>query len=535
MTNHPASPFAGGNMPAPPRHNAMPDLGQLTATQALRDLQQGRYSAEALVLACQHRIDRFNPQLNALVTLNRDGALAAAREADRRLALGGPLPPLLGVPVSVKDAFATRDMRTTSSFRPLADYQPVADASVVARWRDAGAILMGKSNLPELAGAPHCWSPLFGLTRNPWNPALTPGGSSGGSAVAIAAGFSLLEIGSDIGGSIRIPAAYCGVAGLKATENRIPRTGHIPHLPREYGGPGRSVWHMLSFGVLARCVADLELGFGLLAGPDGVDTSVPPIAPSTHTAASDEADTPMRIALWADFAGTPLCPRIHRGLERMAGTLAAAGHTIVRCAPPDFDVRQAWEAFGVIGGAEIGLGMPGWQRRLLQGLRPFLPRDHTITRAFARGMAFDLHRYNAALNQREALIQSLETFLGRWDAVICPVAATGPYPGELMPASRKPPRLAVGDTTLPYLEATLAITLPFSLTGSPVVSLPAGIEDGLPVGVQIIGKRWQDEQLLKVAGRLEKVLGGFVSPPDISSDGQQGRIAPAALSHRGVE
>ena len=516
MTNHPAQPFAGGDTPAAPRHNAAPDLGQLTATRAASDLRQGRYSAEALVLACQTRIDRFNPELNALITLNREGALLAAREADRRLAQGEPLPPLLGVPVSIKDAFATRDMRTTSSFRPLADYRPVADASVVARWRQAGAILMGKSNLPELAGAPHCWSPLFGLTRNPWNPALTPGGSSGGSAVAVAAGFSLLEIGSDIGGSIRIPAAYCGVAGLKATENRIPRTGHIPHLPPEFGGAGRTVWHMLSFGVLARCVADLDLGFGLLAGPDGVDTAVPPIAPSAHAAAPGETGAPMRIALWTDFAGTPLCPRTRRGLERMAGTLAAAGHTVTRCAPPDFDVRLAWDAFGTIGGAEIGLGMPGWQRRILQGIRPFLPRDHTLTRAFARGMDFKLRRYNEALNQREALIQSLEAFLGHWDAVLCPVAPTSPYPGEPMPPSRKPPRLAVGETSLPYLEATLAMTTPFSLTGSPVVALPVGIEDGLPVGVQIIGKRWQEDRLLKVAGRLEKALGGFAPPPALS-------------------
>lgn len=491
-----------------------PDLSHLTATQAARDLRAGRYSAEQLVLACQARLDRFNPTLNALVTLNPDGALLAAREADRRLARGDAAPALLGVPVSIKDAFATRDMLTTSSHRPLAAYRPSADATVVARWRDAGAVLMGKSNLPELAGAPHCWSPLFGLTRNPWNPALTPGGSSGGAAVAVAAGFSLLDIGSDIAGSIRIPAAYCGVAGLRATENRIPRTGHIPHLPPKLGGPGRSVWHMLAFGVLARSVEDLHLGYSLLAGPDGVDWSVPPFLaePLSIPATADRA-APMRIAVWDDFAGTPLCPRTRRGLENLTGTLSAAGHEVVRCAPPDFDVRAAWESFGLIGGAEIGLGMPGWQRRLFLALRHLLPRDHVITRAVAGGMRLDLRRYNQALNQREALIQSLERFLGEWDAVICPVAATGPYPGEPMPPTRKPPRLKVGEATLPYLEATIPMTAPFSLTGSPVLSLPVSVEAGLPVGVQVIGKRWQEHALLETGLRLESVLGGFVPPP----------------------
>lgn len=500
----------------PGQYMSGPDLRHLTATQAARDLRAGRYSAEQLVLACQARIDRLNADLNALVTLNREGALAAAREADRCLARGDAMPALLGLPVSIKDAFATRDMVTTSSFRPLAHYRPRADATVVARWREAGAVLMGKSNLPELAGAPHCWSPLFGLTRNPWNRNLTPGGSSGGGAVAVAAGFSLLEIGSDIAGSIRIPAAYCGIAGLKATENRIPRTGHIPHLPSEYGGPGRSVWHMLAFGVLARCVADLHLGYGLLAGPDGVDSTVPPFVPSALSlAAKEEAGAPMRIALWEDFAGMPLCPRTKRGLEKMVKKLSAAGHEVVRCAPPDFDVQAAWEAFGMIGGAEIGLGMPAWQRWFFRGLRYFLPRDHAITRALARGMSFDLRRYNEALNRREALIQSLETFLGAWDAVICPVAAAGPYPGEPMPPTRKPPRLAVGEASLPYLEATLPMTAPFSLTGNPVVSLPVGIEDELPVGVQIIGKRWHEGSLLETAVRLERLCGGFVAPPNL--------------------
>lgn len=493
---------------------SLPDLDELTASRAVEDLRQGKYSAESLVEACFARIERHNPRLNALVTVNREAATALARRVDTQLGSGDLAGDLLGIPISVKDSFATADMVTTASFRPLANYRPDRDASVVGRLRAAGAILLGKSNLPELAGAPHCWSPLFGLCRNPWDPSLTPGGSSGGAAAAVASGFSLMEIGSDIGGSIRIPAAYCGIAGLRATENRIPRTGHIPHLPAEFGGSGRSVWHMLSFGILARSVADLHLGYRLIAGPDGEDSTVPPFeAPGPLPLTQERPGGALRIALWEDFDGTPVCPRTRSALDKMAEKLNAAGHRVTRTAPPDFDVRAAWQVFGMIAGPEVGLGMPAWQRHLLRRLRFFLPRDQLIARAVAAGFDFDMRRYNQALNCREALIRSLESFLDQWDVVLCPVAPSVPYPGQPMPLHKPPPRIAVGARTLPYFEATVPMAIPFSVTGSPVVVLPIGVEDGLPVGVQVIGKRWQEESLLGMSARLEKVLGGFVPPP----------------------
>jgi amidase len=323
----------------------------------------------------------------------------------------------------------------------MLDYQPTVDATVVSRLRAAGAIFMGKSNLPELASAPHCWSPIFGLTRNPWDLELTPGGSSGGSAVAIAAGFSLLEIGSDIGGSIRIPAAYCGIAGLRATENRIPRTGHIPHLPSEFSKTGRSVWHMLSMGVLAGSVADLHLGYSLIAGPDEKDSTVisftkPEPLPNVECIKT----TKLKIAIWDDF-GTPCCPATRRGIENVINQLKAEGHDVVRAAPADFDVNLAWETFGMLGGAEIGLGIPSWQAKMGSWLSRFLPKSHAISKSFSRGLAFDLRAYNQALNNREKLISGLEEFLGGWDAVLCPVAPTLPYPAQAMPIHKLMPKI----------------------------------------------------------------------------------------------
>lgn len=490
------------------------DWSRLTATTALQQLQDGRLTTSALVAACQQRIDQYNPMLNALITLNREPARQAASAMDTRREQGMSLPPLQGLPVSIKDSFCTRDLRTTASFQPLQHYQPTADATAVARLRAAGAILMGKSNLPELAGATHCWSPLFGLTHNPWDLARTPGGSSGGAAAAIAAGFSLLEIGSDLAGSIRIPAAYCGIAGFKASEGRIPRTGHIPHLPAHLSKTGRSVWHMLSMGVLARSVADLQLGYRLIAGPDGMDSTIIPFAPPAPRPETAVA-SPCRIALWDDFA-TPCSPAVQAGLNSLVAKLESAGHQVVRCAPADFDLHTAWETFGLLGGSEIGLGMPAWQTRLGAWLQHMLPARQTITRSIARGLALNLRVYNHALNQREQLITALEHFLEQWDAVLCPVAPIQPYPGQAMPLHRLPPKLQIGDKTLPYLEATLPMVIPFSVTGSPVVVLPTGNVDGLPFGVQLIGKRWQEDALLQVAAQLEKVLGGFVAPPWLS-------------------
>lgn len=486
----------------------------LTATQALNDLRTGKYSAESLLQACLAQIDRHNPQINALVAMDRAAALGTAKQIDRLRAQEFALPPLAGLPFSAKDAFATRDLPTTASFKPLADYRPDRDATVVARLREAGGVLVGKTNLPELAGAPHCWSPVFGLTRNPWNPDLTPGGSSGGAAAAIACGFSLMELGSDLAGSIRIPAAYCGVAGLKATENRIPRSGHIPHLPPHVTGGkvGRSVWHLLSFGVLARTVADLHLGYDLIAGPDGIDTTVPPFAAAPVLA---QPNRPLRVALWQDFPGIPLCARTRSAIERAAQNLAAAGHQVVRC-PAPIDAEQAWQAYGMIAGAEVGLGMPAWQRNLLLAARHLLPRNYFLTRAIAAGLAFDMRTYNAALNAREVATAQLDAFLADYDGLLCPVAPTAPYPGKPMSPLAKPPMLSIDGKPVPYFEATISLTVPFSLTGHPVLALPAGIEDSLPTGLQLVGRRWEEHELLAVGAALESILGGFIPPPAVA-------------------
>ena len=371
----------------------------LSATAALRALALGDGTASQLLEAHVARIAQHNPRIRALVTLDIERARAAAQAVDalplaeRARRLAGEQP-LLGLPISIKDAFATQGLRTTSSHPPLANYLPAADATLVARLKAAGAIVLGKSNLSELAGDPQCWSPLFGPTHNPWDLSLTPGGSSGGSAAAIAMGFAALELGSDIGGSIRIPAACCGVVGFKASENRLPRTGHIPHLP----GQPRSVRHMLSFGLLARTVADVAHAMPSLAGADGEDQEVPPLPwrpqpPLTR---------PLRLAWCDDFAGLPLCPRTRAGLTQALAGARAAGHQLLRRQPAGPPLAQVWRAFGVLAGSEIGLALPARQRWPLALLAGLLPASQPATAPWRPAGAAEYRRAARALSGSHA-------------------------------------------------------------------------------------------------------------------------------------
>lgn len=477
-----------------------------SAKELAQSIGEGNVTVADAVQSCFDRIERYNPAINAVVTLNKEAALNTAKAADARLGQGGDIPPLFGVPITIKDAFKTQGIRTTSSHPPLKDYIPTTDATVVTRLKNAGTIVLGKTNLPELAGDIQCWSPLFGRTNNPWNPSLTSGGSSGGSAAAVAMNFSYLDVGSDLAGSIRIPAAYCGVAGLKATENRVPRTGHIPHLP----DTERSVRHLLSFGVLARCVDDLRLGFNCIAGADSIDTEVPPlpISPAIPT-----KTRPLRVAWWDNFAGVPICSRTRAGLDRAVQQLSQAGLIVERCCSEHFDFEEAWYAYGIIMGAEVGLGMPMMERLPLSLVGRFLPKSQPLVRAFARGLAFNWRRYNEALNIRERLIAQLEQFLGSWDVWMCPVTPSVAFPHQQPRKFGKPPTIMVDDHPLSYLEGTISMVTPFSLTGSPVVTMPVGVINGLPVGVQIVGKRWRDEALLDNCMVIESAIGGFQPPP----------------------
>src|SRR5690242_16838033 len=262
-----------------------------TATRLARAIRNGRLSSVEATEAHLERIARLNGPLNALVVVDREKALKAARAADRAvLRKGATLGPLHGVPITIKEAFDVEGLLTTSSFPPLKDNVASADASAVARLRAAGAVILGKTNVPELCADFQTDSPLFGTTKNAWDARRTAGGSTGGGAAAVAARLSPLEFGSDIGGSVRNPAHYNGIFSLKPTEWRVPGRGHVPDLP----GQTRTVRWMGVFGPLARSVDDLELALRIVAGPDGNEAEAAPV-PIGATPSLKAAD--LRIAV----------------------------------------------------------------------------------------------------------------------------------------------------------------------------------------------------------------------------------------------
>ncbi|MGZ3456898.1 MAG: amidase, partial [Archangium sp.] len=325
----------------------MQELHFLPAHRLAALVRAREVSAHELLEAHLKQVARHNARLNALVTLDEERARARARQADEALARGESWGPLHGVPMTIKDSFATAGVRTTSSYKRLRHHIPTQDATVVARLTAAGAILLGKTNLPTLTLDLQTSGHLFGRANNPWDETRTPGGSTGGGAAAVAAGMSPFEVGSDLAGSIRVPSHYCGIFGFKPTEHRVPITGHIPPMP----GHPRGVRYEGAAGPLARCVKDLQLGFRLLAGPDDKDWDVPPV-PLREVAPRELRS--YRFAWTDDFGGLPVSRETRAVLEKLARTLEELGCQVERCGPPGLDYDELWEVWGRVLGAEIG-------------------------------------------------------------------------------------------------------------------------------------------------------------------------------------
>ncbi len=482
----------------------MTELVFRSASDLAKAIGVRQVSATEVVEAFLSQIAARNPAVNAVVTLDEEGARRRAREADEALAQGEVWGPLHGVPMTIKDTLETAGLRTTAAHKPLADHIPERDATVVARLRAAGAILLGKTNMPELAMDIQTDNALFGSTKNPWNPTRTAGGSSGGEGAALAAGMSPLGIGSDIGGSIRIPAHFCGVFGLKPTEGRVSNSGHIPPLP----GTLNVVRHLAVNGPLARSVADLRLALRIIAGPDGQDLGVP--------AASLQPVPPRplrqyRFAWTDDLGGLPVTVDTHIALEKLAQDLTDAGCHVEQTAPRDFDMQEVWKTYGELFGSMLFVGFPAPARAAVRTFGRFLFKD-PISRAASKRATASLKDYFEVMQRRDRLIQSLESFLGKYDAWLCPVTPTPAFPHRKMGKIHTP--IEVDGASIPGNLAGTGYTCGFNLTGSPVVTIPlARSRDGLPIGVQIVGRRWGEMALLNAAEALTEITGPFRQPP----------------------
>lgn len=448
-----------------------------SAQRLARMIQERQVSAVEVLEAHLAQIRARNPELNAIVTLDESGARQRAQEADAALARGECWGELHGVPLTLKDSHSVAGMRTTAGWTRLADYIPTEDGSVAARLKAAGAIIMGKSNVPVLLGDYQSDNPIFGRTQNPWNLQRTPGGSSGGAAAALAAGMTPLEIGSDIGGSIRVPSHFCGVFGLKTTENHVSRHGQIPSPP----GTPPTDRVMASVGPIARNMEDLALAYRIIAGADPAAPEIPPV-PVERVAPPPLKK--LRIAWTSAFPGNYVAKEIRAAIERVASALACAGATVEKTLP-ELDYELESTTFQSLLDFTFRTFIP-----LREGQQPLTAAD-----------------YLTALYHRDHYIRTWERFLDDWDVLICPVASTTAFPHCPMGTP-----LTVDDRTVGYFE-TFASCWHFSLTGHPVLTMPVGLDgNGLPIGMQVVTKRWADARLLAIGESLAEVTGPFQRP-----------------------
>ena len=476
-----------------------------TATEIAAAIRLRRISASDALETYLARIGKHNPALNAICTLDEAGARKRAREADAALARGEVWGPLHGVPMTIKDALETAGLRTTGGYPPLANHVPARDATAVARQRAAGAVLMGKTNVPPHSADGRADNPIFGRTNNPWNLERTPGGSTGGGAAAVAAGLSAFDVGSDLAASVRVPAHWCGLFGLKPTEGRVPNTGHIPEVP----GTPHALRHMNTVGPLARSVDDLATILKVIAGPDDSDWET---APAPLDFASSKDLLSYRFCWSIDFAGETPSRETIQAIEGLAKKLGDLGARVENRSPQGFDFEDAWETWGEIVIAERVVTQGDAARERVEKLHASLG-ELPVARGAARGARASVAEYMVALTRRDRLITALEAFFRDYDAWLCPVAY-GPAIGHIPFGTP----VDVDGRKVPYFLATTAFTSPFNLTGHPAIVLPLAItRENLPIGVQVLGARWSEPALLALAKALALVTGPFRAPPGFTS------------------
>jgi amidase len=478
------------------------DVGTRTATDLTRALHRRELSSRELVQAYRTRIDKLNPAINAVVTFD-DRAAETAAAADDAAARGELWGPLHGLPITIKDSLETAGLRTTGGAPEWAHHVPTRDADAVARLRSAGAIVIGKTNLPAYAADSQTYNALFGTTNNPWNVERAVGGSSGGSAAAVAAGLTGLDLGSDLGGSIRNPAGYCGVFGLRPSHGIIPTRGHLP------GPPGSlAEVDLATVGPLARSATDLGLALDILAGPNAAQAIA-----WRFDLPAPRADSlrGYRIAAWLDDDFCPIDAEVLRVLGAVVDAVAAAGATVDATARP-CPLRTAERLAQQLIQAEFAGAYPEPEYKRLQHVAATAdPADDSAPVRHARNVTARARDLGVAREARAQLSARCAAFFIDYDVLLCPITPTTAIPHDHQP-DVDARRIIVNGRPRPYGDQIPWASLA-GLCGLPAVVLPAGLARGLPVGLQIIGPRLEDRTAVDVAARIAMQTGGYVPPP----------------------
>jgi amidase len=444
------------------------------------------------------RVETLDKRINSVVTIDAQRARTEADAADAALARGEVRGPLHGVPMTIKDSFQTAGMRTTSGAPELASFIPTKDAWPVARLREAGAIIFGKTNLPIYAGDLQSYNKVFGTTNNPHDVSRTPGGSSGGSAAALACGFTPLELGSDIGGSIRLPSHMSGIVGHKPSYGIVPAHGQIP------GPPGTLTLADLAVaGPMARTIQDLKLALDIMAGPNRWEKPAwhlelpPPRRPTLKQ---------YRVAAWLDDPACRVEPEVGELLASATQKLAAAGVRVDHDARPEFTLAKVADTFFALLQAALAGGVPPDRLDEYAATVGDMPAAHT------RRLLAIRHRQWLSYNERRLQMRKRwEEFFTQWDAILLPV-----MPCAAMPHDHSEPmasRIAsVGGEQRPYWDLTTWMA-PAGACYLPVTVIPVGrLKNGLPIGIQIVGAYLNDRTTLDLAEHLLPLVGGCPRP-----------------------
>jgi len=453
-------------------------LPDLTATELARRIASKDVSVTEAVAACLDRVSERNPELNAIVTLNPH-AMEDARELDARIKRGEDPGPLCGITVGIKDITPVAGLRTTFGSPIYADYVPKEDALVVQRLREAGAVILGKTNCPEFAAGANTFNEIFGRTRNPWNPAKSAGGSTGGGAAALATGMIGLAEGTDLGGSLRIPAAFCGIFGLR------PSVGLVPTYPTDWA------WDTLQVtGPMARTAEDAALMLQAIAGPSEYSPYSQAVAGRDFVRAASGSRRNLRVAYCADIAGIGVDPEVERICREAALSLKANGVTVDEI---HLDLSDARAAFI----SQRGLWFVTQMFPRLDMQDRFGPNVGNNVRS---GLEVTTKELAAAENYRGRLWHQFRAFFAEYHHLLTPCVAVPPFPVE-----QNYPDSIAGKPMKTYVD-WIAPTFVLSLTGLPVASVPAGLDStGMPVGLQIAGKQFGEEGVLALAAAVQKL------------------------------
>ena len=489
----------------------MPDIHYQSATEMLESLRSGAMTSVALTEALIARINSHNPKINALITLAADAALKQVAEADAKRQRGESLGPLHGLPMTLKDTWEVAGLHCIAGAPALRDYVPEHNADLVQRLRDAGAIVLGKTNVPFYAMDLQSYNRVFGTTNNPYNPEHTPGGSSGGAAAALAAGLIPLDVGSDLAGSIRTPAHFCGVFGHKATQNLISMRGHIPGPPGTLTPPD-----LVVPGPMARTAADLEMLLNVIAGPRPLD------ARSWSLNMEPARITDLRSARVGLWLSDPLCPvddHLTDAYRSLGQKLEQAGSLVADAKHELLDLNHILPAYFNLLGSLVSGNMPPKQRRQMAmvarfetWIRRFFPMTAHMGE-YGRGVNQPIYQWASWTETRLKMRARIDELFADIDVLLTPITPTTAPPhnqkGEAF--SR---RITVNGKQRPYTDQFCWIAFA-TLLGLPATSVPIGrTAEGLPYNVQVIGAPGSDLTTLKFAQLLEKEgLAGFSPPP----------------------